>query len=31
MRVEQVGPIAWMPNNRLFGLKHLPVRLVSAA
>ena len=31
VRVEQVGPIAWMPNNRLFGLKHLPVRLVSAA
>ena len=31
VRVEQVGPIAWMPNNRLFGLKHLPVRLVPAA
>jgi cytochrome P450 len=30
LRVEQVGSIAWMPNNRLFGLKHLPVRLVSA-
>jgi len=26
-RVERVGTIAWMPNNRLFGLKSLPVRL----
>ena len=31
VRVERVGPIAWMPNNRLFGLKQLPVRLVPAA
>ena len=30
-RVEPAGPIAWMPNNRLFGLKALPVRLVSGA
>jgi cytochrome P450 len=30
-RVERAGPIAWMPNNRLFGLKTLPVRLVSPA
>jgi cytochrome P450 len=30
-RVERAGPIAWMPNNRLFGLKALPVRLVSPA
>ena len=29
LRVERTGPIAWMPNNRLFGLKHLPVRLVT--
>jgi cytochrome P450 len=29
VRVERAGPIAWMPNNRLFGLKHLPVRLVN--
>ena len=28
VRVERSGDIAWMPNNRLFGLKHLPVRLV---
>jgi cytochrome P450 len=27
VRVERTGPIAWMPNNRLFGLKHLQVRL----
>ena len=26
--VERSGDIAWIPNNRLFGLKHLPVRLV---
>jgi len=25
--VERVGDVAWMPNNRLFGLKSLPVRL----
>ena len=25
---EPAGPTAWMPNNRLFGLKTLPVRLV---
>jgi cytochrome P450 len=31
LRIEQIGPIAWMPNNRLFGLKQLPVRLVPAA
>jgi cytochrome P450 len=30
VRVERAGPIAWMPNNRLFGLKHLPVRLVRS-
>ena len=29
-RVERVGTIAWMPNNRLFGLKSLPVRLLPA-
>jgi cytochrome P450 len=29
VRVERAGPIAWMPNNRLFGLKHLPVRFVD--
>jgi cytochrome P450 len=29
LRVERTGPTAWMPNNRLFGLKHLPVRLVE--
>jgi cytochrome P450 len=29
LAVERSGPIAWMPNNRLFGLKHLPVRLVK--
>ncbi len=28
VRVERSGDIAWIPNNRLFGLKHLPVRLV---
>ena len=28
VRFERTGDIAWMPNNRLFGLKHLPVRLV---
>lgn len=28
-RIERTGPIAWMPNNRLFGLKALPVRLIS--
>ena len=31
VRIEQTGDIAWMPNNRLFGLKSLPVRLVSPA
>jgi cytochrome P450 len=25
---EQVGPTSWMPNNRLFGLKTLPVRMI---
>jgi cytochrome P450 len=25
---EQVGPTSWMPNNRLFGLKTLPVRML---
>ena len=25
------GPTAWMPNNRLFGLKTLPVRLIPDA
>ncbi len=30
-RIERAGDIAWMPNNRLFGLKSLPVRLVSPA
>jgi cytochrome P450 len=30
-RVERAGAIAWMPNNRLFGLKSLPVRLLSPA
>lgn len=25
---EQVGPAAWMPNNRLLGYKTLPVRLI---
>jgi cytochrome P450 len=25
---EATGPAAWMPNNRLFGLRTLPVRLV---
>jgi cytochrome P450 len=25
---EQVGPTSWMPNNRLLGLKTLPVRLL---
>jgi cytochrome P450 len=25
---EQVGPSSWMPNNRLFGLKTLPVRML---
>ncbi len=29
LRVERTGQIAWMPNNRLFGVKHLPVRLVK--
>ncbi len=27
---EQVGPTSWMPNNRLFGLKTLPVRLLRS-
>ncbi len=30
-RIERAGDIAWMPNNRLFGLKSLPVRLISSA
>jgi cytochrome P450 len=30
LRVERAGPIAWMPNNRLFGLKHLPVRVLRS-
>jgi cytochrome P450 len=30
-RVERAGPTAWMPNNRLLGLKALPVRLVRPA
>jgi cytochrome P450 len=30
-QVERTGPIAWMPNNRLFGLKALPVHLVPEA
>jgi cytochrome P450 len=25
---EQVGPTSWMPNNRLLGLKTLPVRML---
>ncbi len=25
---EQAGPTAWMPNNRLLGLKTLPVRMI---
>jgi cytochrome P450 len=29
VRVEHAGPLSWMPNNRLFGPKHLPVRLVN--
>ncbi len=29
VRVERTGPMSWMPNNRLFGPKHLPVRLVN--
>jgi cytochrome P450 len=28
VRVERTAPLSWMPNNRLFGPKHLPVRLV---
>ena len=28
---EATGPTAWMPNNRLFGLKTLPVRLIPDA
>jgi cytochrome P450 len=31
VRVERTGSLSWMPNNRLFGPKHLPVRLVAAA
>src|SRR5205085_11208669 len=23
----QEGPIAWMPNNRLLGIRHMPVRI----
>jgi len=26
---EAAGPAEWVPNNRLFGLKSLPVRLIS--
>jgi cytochrome P450 len=26
---EPAGPSAWMPNNRLFGLKTLPVRMLA--
>jgi cytochrome P450 len=29
-RFEAAGPHEWMPNNRLFGLKRLPVRAVPA-
>lgn len=29
IHVERAGPLSWMPNNRLFGPKHLPVRLVK--
>jgi cytochrome P450 len=25
---ELAGPTAWMPNNRLLGLKALPVRMI---
>ncbi|MCU1501894.1 MAG: cytochrome [Ilumatobacteraceae bacterium] len=28
VRIEAAGPTSWMPNNRLLGLKSLPVRLV---
>jgi cytochrome P450 len=28
---EPAGPTAWMPNNRLFGLKTLPLRLMPDA
>jgi cytochrome P450 len=28
VRIERAGDVAWMPNNRLFGLKSLPVRLL---
>ncbi len=28
VQVRRAGDIAWMPNNRLFGLKTLPVRLL---
>jgi cytochrome P450 len=27
---EPTGPVSWMPNNRLLGLKTLPVRLITA-
>ena len=27
VRIERAGDIAWMPNNRLFGLKSLPVTM----
>ncbi len=27
--VEAAGPVAWTPNNRLFGLSTLPVRLIG--
>lgn len=30
-RVERTGPVTWMPNNRLFGLRSLPLRLVRRA
>jgi cytochrome P450 len=29
VRIERTGDVAWMPNNRLFGLKSLPVRLIA--
>jgi cytochrome P450 len=25
---EAAGPVEWVPNNRLFGLKSLPVRMI---
>lgn len=29
--VELAGPVSWTPNNRLFGLAALPVRLIPSA